>query len=283
MERKANGQFSKGNGLKDLTGNRFGRLMVIGLSERKVGRKSYWNCKCDCGTIKEIRGDVLTSKREPRTLSCGCLRNEQAVKNIEKNHKHKSSGTRLYHIWQNMKARCYNANDNSYGNYGGRGIEICDEWLNDFAKFKEWALNNGYKESLSIERHNVNGNYEPSNCSWIELNEQANNRRSTKWVHYEGKDISLKELSELTNINYGTLARRYKTYKDNIEELTKPLAFEVSPKRNGNSNLTEQQVIEIKQLINQSDLKLTEIAALYNVSKSCISDIKKGKTWTSIN
>lgn len=211
MQRNSEGRFVKGNGFKDLTGEVFGRLTVLGKTERMSGRKSYWSCRCECGKQKEVRSDCLTRSVKP-VKSCGCIRDEQAVKNIVKNHSHKESKTHLHHLWIRMKQRCTNPKTTRFEDYGGRGIRVCDEWLK-YENFRDWAYRSGYKEGLSIERVNVNGNYEPFNCTWIPLLEQANNRRTTVWVEYNGKKQNLKQWSDELNINYGTLNSRYQRGK----------------------------------------------------------------------
>lgn len=208
MERNNKGQFIKGENIVDLVGDRYGRLTVLRKSDKTTGRKTYWWCQCECGKVKEIRSDTLRSKTKP-VRSCGCLLKEQAIENVSKNHKHKASRTRLYNIWQNMKARCYNVNDSSYDRYGGRGIKIYSEWLLDFSNFQSWARENGYSDELSIERIDVNCDYEPSNCKWIPMVEQANNRRPTIWVEYEGKRLNLKQWATFHKLNYETVVGRY--------------------------------------------------------------------------
>ena len=115
---------------------------------------------------------------------------------------HGGTGTRLYRIWKNMKARCYRKSAREYGNYGGRGISICEEWKDDFLSFRKWALSNGYKESLTIDRIDVNKDYKPSNCRWITNKEQQNNRRDNRIYEYDGKSLTLSQWSELLGMNY---------------------------------------------------------------------------------
>lgn len=121
---------------------------------------------------------------------------------------HGKTKTRLYSIWATMKARCYNVNNTKYTRYGGRGITICNEWKNDFQIFYDWSMKNGYKQNLSIDRINNDGNYEPSNCRWVTNSIQANNRKSTRLFKYKEKNKTLREWSDDLNINFQTLASR---------------------------------------------------------------------------
>ncbi len=186
--------------LIDLTGKKFGKLAVLGIGERKKAGV-YWLCKCDCGKEKLILGQHL---RYGGTVSCGC----SSVERISiLNKTHGETKTRLYKIWCGMICRCKNKNRKSYNIYGARGISVCDEWLNSYKSFKEWALLNGYQENLTIDRIDVNGNYEPSNCRWSTQKEQSNNTRRTVFIEYEGKKYSAKQLSEFLNINYNKFLR----------------------------------------------------------------------------
>ena len=115
---------------------------------------------------------------------------------------------RLYRIWQHMKDRCYNHNCDSYHNYGGRGITVCDEWRNNYQNFQEWALRNGYTDDLTIDRSNVNGNYEPSNCRWLTQQEQSFNKRTNRTLTYKNKTQTLTEWATELNINSNTLLYR---------------------------------------------------------------------------
>ena len=138
--------------INDLTNQKFGRLKVVEYYGNNRHGKALWLCQCDCGKAKVIVGSSLLNKY---TLSCGCYNKEYAKK---LHSKHNMSYSKLYKVWQGMKTRCYNPKFIYYCNYGGRGISICDEWLDDFAKFYEWAIANGYKEGLTIDRINNDGN-----------------------------------------------------------------------------------------------------------------------------
>ena len=163
----------------DLTGKRFNRLTVTNKHKTMNGR-IYWKCICDCGNIKFIASCHL---RSGSTVSCGCYQLDAIHKSL---YKHGCSKTRLYKIWGKMKGRVLNPKDHKYSIYGGRGISMCDEWINSFESFEKWSMSNGYREDLSIDRIDVNGNYEPSNCRWIKLEEQAKNRRSNKFLTMNG-------------------------------------------------------------------------------------------------
>ena len=161
----------------NLIGRRFGKLIVLEDGGRDSIQNILWLCQCDCGNKTLVRTPMLNSGR---TKSCGCLKFES------RNSTHGLGKTRLYSLWSKMKDRCFRKNNPAYKWYGGRGITICKEWIEDFINFYNWAMDNGYNDDLSIDRIDVNGNYEPSNCRWIPLKEQALNTRTTKFLTYKG-------------------------------------------------------------------------------------------------
>lgn len=162
--------------LIDLTDKQFGRLLVMGRGKTDKRGKVYWDCQCTCGKRCEVRSDHL---RYGLVQSCGCYNSETTA---ERHTTHGGCHSRLYPVYRTMLARCGNPNNHEYHNYGGRGIEVCEEWKNSFSAFQKWALENGYDETAkrgdcTIDRIDVDGNYEPSNCRWVDLVVQARNKR----------------------------------------------------------------------------------------------------------
>lgn len=162
----------------NLENQRFGRLLVTGVAQPPEGRKgTYWNCLCDCGNEKAIRADALT---KGATKSCGCITIELQRENcLQRNQllaTHRLTGTPLYKTWTRMKARCYDTNSPAYSEYGGRGIKICDDWVNCFEKFYSDMIGT-YKEGLSINRIDPNGDYCMGNCEWADHNQQSRDVR----------------------------------------------------------------------------------------------------------
>lgn len=188
-------------------GNKYGRLKV--LDAKKVeGKEIRWGftCVCDCGnTITVIANNVTRGM----TLSCGCLRKEMTSK---ANRIHGLSNTKLHKVWRDMVNRCYKDTDYHYKWYGSRGIKICADWYGEkgisFKNFYDWSVNNGYKDGLTIDRIDVNGNYSPDNCRWITIMDQCQNRTTNRFYEYMGKKYTKRQLCNLFGCTYSALAHR---------------------------------------------------------------------------
>ena len=186
-----------------------GRLTVLECVGKNNKNEPMWLCQCSCGNNKIIRGYSLACKKAPQ--SCGCLQKEAAsrtgkrtikylVKRQEDN-KLSPEIKRLHRIWTQMRQRCENPNNHAYSYYGNRGIKVCKEW-EDVDAFEKWALENGYEDTLTIDRIDSNGNYEPSNCRWTTMQVQANNTRGNKYITYKGETKSLADWCRELNLDY---------------------------------------------------------------------------------
>lgn len=204
----------------DLTGKKFDRLTVLKLHHKKQGyskngtkngSRYYYECLCDCGNKIIVRSDHL---KRYLVRSCGCFALESKIKC---NTTHGQSKTRLYSIWECMKRRCYEIKNNRYKYYGGKGITVCQDWL-DFENFYNWSINNGYKKNLTIDRINVNGNYEPQNCRWVTAKIQARNTSQNRFFTYNGETHCIAEWAEITGINYYKLYARLIRRKWSIDK-----------------------------------------------------------------
>jgi hypothetical protein len=183
----------------NITGQKFERLTAIKLIGTNEKGHTIWLFGCDCGVQKEINcSDVLKGS----TKSCGCFK-------VDFGHlsKHRGVKTRLYRIWRGMRQRCRNATSKDCKNYGGRGITFSEEW-DDFSVFRDWALNNGYSDDLSIDRIDTNGNYESGNCRWSTNIEQCRNKRDTVFYEINGIKKPLIEWCEILNVKYTTAFER---------------------------------------------------------------------------
>lgn len=247
---------------KDLTGQIFGKLTVIGISKKiQSGKREryYWKCKCDCGNVKEVRTDCLTSGS---VRSCGCIKKEQDKVNLTAFHRHKLSNTHIWNTYYSMLHRCYNCKDKSYNNYGGRGIKVCDEWRNSFDTFVEWAMKNGYAENLLIDRIDNNGNYEPANCRWSTAKEQARNRRSNIIVAYKGEYMTLIEASDKSGLSYSALNARWRRGIRGDE-----LFSELAPKSNKITVYYAGKFVTLKELSKLTGINVNTLKSRYYSGK----------------
>ena len=190
---------------RDLTGQKFGRLTVIERAENSNFGLVRWKCLCECGNTTIVQSGNLI---QGNTKSCGCIHLKQGGK----------SHSRLYHIWNNMKSRCYNPSNKYYKYYGGRGISICDEWKNNFQVFYDWAIANGYSDNLSIDRMDASGNYCPDNCRWATIKEQQSNKRNNRYITYNGKTQTIAQWAKEIGIKTSTLHARLNYQNWDIEK-----------------------------------------------------------------
>lgn len=201
--------------LIDLTGQRFGRLTVVGRAENAKNGTAQWLCQCDCGGTIIARGGNLC---RGGTRSCGCLRKELAARQGHLSATHGKIHTRLYCIWKGMKARCYNPHDPYYGRYGGRGITICEEWVHDFQAFYDWAMSHGYSEDLTIDRIDNDKGYSPDNCRWATTKEQARGMSTNRRLTIGRETKTLAEWCEIYGKKRSTVRARIDFYGWTIEE-----------------------------------------------------------------
>lgn len=200
----------------DLTGQRFGRLVVIRENGRSKNKKVLWLCQCDCGNQCTVPGDRL---KRGDTKSCGCYRRENTGKMFQK-YADNEVNPRIYRIWKLIHQRCQGKNSPKFNNYGGRGISICTEWLDDFIAFQTWALANGYDDSLSIDRIDVNGPYSPENCRWTNNLIQCNNKTDNVFLEFCGERHSVADWARIKGIPVHTLYTRLRlgwSIKDVLE------------------------------------------------------------------
>ena len=181
----------------DLTGKQFDYLYVIRRSlDKGKGKKPVvkWDCLCKCGKVVAVKSDSLLTGH---TKSCGCRK-------IKHGYSHKE---RLYTTWCNMRRRCSDPTNKRWEQYGGKGVTVCSEW-SEYLPFRKWAMKNGYTDFLSIDRINNDGNYEPSNCRWVDSKVQTNNCSRNRIIEYKGKNFTMSELSEHIGLSYSALQHR---------------------------------------------------------------------------
>lgn len=189
--------------IKDMSGQRLGKLTVIAFDKIDEYGKAIWTCRCDCGVIKPIQGCRLRKTYKP-TRSCGCLITAGLISRSKTHGMRKSSE---YTIWTDMKQRCFNPNDPYYKDYGGRGISVCQEWADSFESFYEHIGQRPSKRH-TIERLNGSGNYEPGNVKWATWEEQANNRRNSVHITHNGKTRTLSQWDREFNAPRGGVRSR---------------------------------------------------------------------------
>ena len=213
----------------DISNKKFGKLLAVKRCTNMSG-KTAWECKCDCGNITFVTTSNLTCNR---IRSCGCLKIKQL---LERSTTHNQRHTVLYSVWRGLRQRCNNPKHASYHNYGGRGITVCEEWDKSFQAFYDWSYANGYstenqkdeKLKLTIDRIDNNGNYEPSNCRWVDRKTQTRNMRTTRFITFNGQNKSVSEWCEIYGIKLQTFNTRIRNGWTIEEALTKPIGSKKS-------------------------------------------------------
>jgi len=186
------------NNLSRMKNYKFGNLTFTG-ETKIVNKRRIGLFKCECGNFAELRIDGVF---DGSIKSCGCLkRNPFGLSSVDYE--------KLFGVWQNMIKRCYNENSDRYYTYGARGIKVCDKWKDDFHAFAEWAVKNGWKPNLSIERKDLDGNYCPDNCTFITMKEQARNKTSNVRITYQGITKCIAEWCEIFGLPDKTIYMRY--------------------------------------------------------------------------
>lgn len=173
------------------------------IKDEKGKYRTYHECICECGVSGRVREDSL---KRGGSLSCGCLQHEMLSKIA---YRHGEHTTPLYHVWASMKARCLTTTHHAWPDYGKRGITVCEEWMS-FVPFRDWAIKNGYKKGLILDRKDNNGNYEPDNCRWVTWVESNRNTRGNLWIEYNGVRKVLKEWADELQLSASTISRRLK-------------------------------------------------------------------------
>lgn len=202
----------------DLTGQKFGRLTVLSRVENKKSR-ARWLCECECGNQVVVAGNDL---KTGRTKSCGCL-SKELLRGNKRRATHDEHGTKLYIAWKNMRQRANNPNRPDYKFYGGKGIKVCAEW-EDYTVFRNWACENGYQEGLTLDRIDVNKDYSPENCRWVDWYVQQNNKSNNHYITLNGETLTLSQWERRTGIDHRVILNRINFLGWSVEDaLTKPV------------------------------------------------------------
>jgi len=191
-------------GIDSLVGKKYGRLTVMEFSHKDKWYHRHWKCRCECGNVTTVLEKFLL---KGETRSCGCLMEEARKTNRRT---HGLCGTKLYSVWRNMLTRCEYEKGKSYKDYGGRGIKVCKEW-HDPKVFLQWAMENGYREGLEIDRKDTNGDYCPENCRFIPQIDNAHNKRNNRLLTVNGETKTMSEWARETGCNITTILERLKT------------------------------------------------------------------------
>ena len=196
--------------IKDISGQKFGRLLVLRATDKRMHGNVIWHCLCECGFCCDVKSGDLVSGR---TKSCGCLRRDTTIRTKTK---HGHAHTKISNVWVAMNQRCFNSSYKEFHNYGGRGIRVCDEWRDNFQAFYDYVSNLPHfgEKGYSLDRINNDGNYEPGNVRWATAREQCNNKRNSITLTHDGETKTFAEWAEITGISYSTIYHRVRRGKD---------------------------------------------------------------------
>lgn len=211
--------------IKDITGQRFGRLLVLGYVGSLVEKRPFWLCQCDCGNKIAANGKLLKNGEKK---SCGCLQPEIARETGKSNTTHGMTNTSEFRIWSGMLQRCLNPKDKAYPKYGGRGIKVCERWM----EFENFIHDVGPRPSLaySLDRKDNDGDYCPENCRWATNKEQSNNRRTNTLIEYHDQTHTISEWAEKLNLPVSALLLRLNNKWTIERAFTTPLEIHKSKK-----------------------------------------------------
>ena len=219
-------------------GDRFGYLTVISEVEPNITPcgtvQRKFLCRCDCGNeVIRLRSTLQKNQKS----SCGCM--ELTIGDRTRKYTKEQTSSFLYSTWNGMKQRCLDPNSSHYHRYGGRGVTICEEWLNDYSKFYEWAIKNGASKEMTLDRIDVNGDYEPSNCRWADVETQMNNTSQNRFIEYNGEKLTVMQWSRRTGIEEGTIRMRLDRYGYSVGEA---LGYESHTKKSWDRSHTRKPV-----------------------------------------
>jgi len=257
-------------------GTTFGYLSVLGEAPFHIlpsgKRERKVSCLCECGKIVAV---FFQNLKRRKNISCGCHKNDKGIKQLTT---HGLSSHPLYSVWAAMKDRCYNKKYHHYHDYGGRGISVCKEWRNSFMSFYTWAIKNGYKSGLQIDRFpDNNGNYKPRNCRFTTASGNSNNRRTCVYYSYNGQLLTLKQISRMVGVEWSTLYQRI-----NFLNMTLTEAVKKEDKRAAGvrklKKLGVDAIIEIYKSTGASSL----VAKTYGVTSSFVRSIRRGDAHSNI-
>lgn len=204
----------------DLCGQSFGRMTVVLEAGRDKHKNVLWKCVCECGNVSFATTHDLESGH---TRSCGCLRSEVTTsKNTRNRSTKRSNDIHLYNVWAAMKQRCCNSNHARYKDYGGRGITLCNQWM-DYEPFYEWAMANGYRRGLDIDRINNDAGYSPDNCRFITRQQNCRNKRDNRYITLFGTTRVLQEWCDIFGLDSKVISHRISRGASQEEALTRGL------------------------------------------------------------